>query len=399
MKNKASLSFIKFLVEEKIIEHSELKGFYFFDDFLERTFDKIRQQWLSYWKFSDQITVPSVYPIKTYDKQQKELKSSSEIFLIPNFQSMLKPTSEAVLYNSKFFKRRVASSKLLPYVTHMENKVWRAESRSSPLIRHSEIVHFIEFHEAHTQDTVEVGFNRAVDAYSKLFNYLKIPYLRISRPETDRFPGSISTVAFDTVVGSKKLQIGTVHNLGKNFAKLYNLTYSTGANKEYIHQLSHGLSERVLAAVFYNSYNGTKLNLPDHLRLTALLLVNRPTTNISNIDNFVDKIYYIHLEKLNSTLERLKKLDYRLIVLINKNGQDFCELRNRDLVQRLELNFETTVIETLTNWQNCSCKATNSCHVRIPQSYELVMQQVGQQKPELWGVQIQSNKQISGDSY
>jgi len=47
----------------------------------------------------------------------------------------------------------------------------------------------------------------------------------MQRPSNDRFSGADDSIAFDTIVHNKRLQIGTVHNLGSNFSKLYNLQY------------------------------------------------------------------------------------------------------------------------------------------------------------------------------
>jgi len=79
-----------------------------------------------------------------------------------------------------------------------------------------------------TSDTIitakdaDTQAKEAIEAYKKFFDTLGIPYTITRRPDWDKFPGAEYTIAFDTIFpDGKVLQIGTVHNLGQNFAKTF----------------------------------------------------------------------------------------------------------------------------------------------------------------------------------
>ena len=75
--------------------------------------------------------------------------------------------------------------------------------------------------------------------YKEFFNQIGLPTKISLRPPEDTFPGALKTYAFDTLVGSKVVQIGTVHYLGDNFSKVFN------PSKNTYYGLCFGMSERI----------------------------------------------------------------------------------------------------------------------------------------------------------
>ena len=168
-----------------------------------------------------------------------------------NEKLALRPTSETAMY--PMFSLWVRNHSDLPMKYYQVVNTFRYETKHTrPLIRVREITTFKEAHTVHaTAEEAEKQVEDAVKIYKKFFDMLGIPYSVSKRPEWDKFPGALYTVAFDTIMpDGKTLQIGTVHNLGQTFAKTFDITYETATGEhEYVYQTCYGLSDRVIASV------------------------------------------------------------------------------------------------------------------------------------------------------
>ena len=59
-----------------------------------------------------------------------------------------------------------------------------------------------------------------------MVNVLAIPVLPGRKTAAERFPGAINTLTVEAMMGDgKALQMGTSHDLGQNFAKVFDITY------------------------------------------------------------------------------------------------------------------------------------------------------------------------------
>jgi prolyl-tRNA synthetase len=168
-----------------------------------------------------------------------------------NEKLALRPTSETAMY--PMFSLWVRNHSDLPMKYYQVVNTFRYETKHTrPLIRVREITTFKEAHTVHaTAEETEQQVMEAVRIYKKFFDMLGLPYSVSKRPEWDKFPGALYTVAFDTIMpDGKTLQIGTVHNLGQTFAKTFDITYETATGEhEYVYQTCYGLSDRIIASV------------------------------------------------------------------------------------------------------------------------------------------------------
>jgi prolyl-tRNA synthetase len=168
-----------------------------------------------------------------------------------NEKLALRPTSETAMY--PMFSLWVRNHSDLPMKYYQVVNTFRYETKHTrPLIRVREITTFKEAHTVHaTAEEAEQQVMEAVKIYKKFFDMLGLPYSVSKRPEWDKFPGALYTVAFDTIMpDGKTLQIGTVHNLGQTFAKTFDITYETATGEhEYVYQTCYGLSDRIIASV------------------------------------------------------------------------------------------------------------------------------------------------------
>ncbi len=163
----------------------------------------------------------------------------------------LRPTSETAMY--PIFALWIRSHADLPLRVYQVVNTFRYETKHTrPLIRMREITTFKEAHTVHsTSQDAERQVQVAIECYRRFFDTLGVPYIISKRPEWDKFPGAEYTVAFDTIFpDGRLLQIATVHNLGQNFSRTFEITFENPqGEQEYAYQTCYGISDRVIAAL------------------------------------------------------------------------------------------------------------------------------------------------------
>lgn len=163
----------------------------------------------------------------------------------------LRPTSETAIY--PMYKIWVRSHADLPIKVYQLVNTFRYETKHTrPLIRLREITSFKEAHTVHaTWDEAARQVEEATKIYREFYRRLAIPTIVSKRPEWDKFPGAVYTMAVDTLMpDNKTLQIGTAHNLGDNFARTFDIKYEDlNGEQQYAQQTCYGISERCIAAL------------------------------------------------------------------------------------------------------------------------------------------------------
>ena len=216
-----------------------------------------------------EVYFPALIPETEFKKEKEHIKGfEGEVFWITHggeskleVKLVLRPTSETAMY--PIFKLWIRSHANLPLKIYQIVNTFRYETKHTrPLIRLREITSFKEAHTAHKDfEDAEKQVKCAIDIYKKFYDSLAIPYLINRRPEWDKFPGAVYTIAFDTVMpDGRSLQIGTVHHLADNFSKTFDITYEDiDGQRKYVHQTCYGISERCIAALI--SIHGDNLGL------------------------------------------------------------------------------------------------------------------------------------------
>ncbi len=188
----------------------------------------------------------------------------------------LRPTSETPLsYMESFW---IKSYKQLPKKYYQVVSIFRYETKATrAMLRVREVSTFKEAHTVHEDfEDAERQVLEAIEIYSKFFDELGIPYIISKRPEWDKFAGAIYTIAFDTLLpDGKALQIGTVHHLGQNFTKVFEVRIQRrDGSIDYAWQTSYGISERVVATVI--SIHGDKYGLVLPFKVAPIQVVVIP---------------------------------------------------------------------------------------------------------------------------
>lgn len=220
----------------------------------------------------DEVLFPLLIPEQEFMKEAEHIKGfEDEVYWVTHggmeeldVKLALRPTSETAMY--PIFNLWIRTHADLPLKIYQIVNVFRYETKHTrPLIRLREVTSFKEAHTVHaTMEEAEKQVESAVKLYKEFFDTLGIPYLIFQRPEWDKFPGAVYTLAFDTIMpDGRTLQIGTVHNLGSNFSKTFDIKFETSeGDHEYACQTCYGISERCIAALIAIHGDDSGLVLP-----------------------------------------------------------------------------------------------------------------------------------------
>ncbi|RLI00045.1 proline--tRNA ligase [Candidatus Bathyarchaeota archaeon] len=220
----------------------------------------------------EEVQFPLLIPETSLAKESRHVRSfEDECFWVTHGGSTplkvryaLRPTSETAI--NPMLKLWIRSHRDLPVAIYQIVNVFRYETKATrPLIRMREVTTFKEAHTAHaTAEEAEKQVEKAVSVYKRFFDSIGVPYLISKRPEWDKFAGAEYSIAFDMICpDGRVLQIGTVHNLGQNFSKAFDVTYETvDGGREYVYQTCYGISERAIASIVIAHGDDNGLVLP-----------------------------------------------------------------------------------------------------------------------------------------
>ncbi len=191
----------------------------------------------------------------------------------------LRPTSEAAMYG--MFSLWIRSHTDLPLKIYQIVSVYRYETKHTRSFIRVREIHFFEAHTAHsTFEEAEQQLADYLEIWKRVSSELCLPYTVNKRPDWDKFPGAMYTLASDTLVGGRSLQVATMHEYGTNFSKNYNITFlKDDGTHDHVHQTTFGMSERLLAAIIGIHGDDKGLILPPAVAPTQVIVVSIPSEN------------------------------------------------------------------------------------------------------------------------
>ncbi|KAF5412512.1 MAG: Proline--tRNA ligase [Candidatus Methanophagaceae archaeon] len=234
-------------------------------------------------KEHEEVLFPMLIPKDELMKEEEHIKGfEEEVFWVTkggttelDIPLALRPTSETAIY--PVFKVWIRSHRDLPLRVYQIVNTFRYETKHTrPLIRLREITSFKEAHTAHASLTdAEEQVKIAIAIYQKFFDLLDVPYIITRRPDWDKFPGAVYTLAFDTLMpDGRTMQIGTIHLLGESFARTFDIKYEDNAGSlQYVNQTCYGISERCVAAVISIHGDEHGLVLPPEVSPIQVVIV------------------------------------------------------------------------------------------------------------------------------
>ena len=188
---------------------------------------------------------------------------------------ILRPTSETVIWDT--YSRWIQSYRDLPLLYNQWANVFRAEMRSRLFLRTSEFL-WQEGHTAHETSAEAIKETATImrDVYADVIkNVLKIPGFIGRKSETERFPGAIETITYESMMRDKKaLQSCTSHYLGQLFAKTYGVQFQTrDGGLENPYATSWGISTRIIGGVIMAHGDDNGLRLPSAVAPQQVVIV------------------------------------------------------------------------------------------------------------------------------
>jgi len=187
---------------------------------------------------------------------------------------VVRPTSEALIWST--YKKWIQSYRDLPLLINQWANVVRWEMRTRLFLRTAEFL-WQEGHTAHsTALEAENEAFKMLDVYATFVEtFMALPVIKGKKTEAERFPGAQETYCIEALMqDGKALQAGTTHYLGQNFAKAFDVKFSTKeGNLEYVWGTSWGVSTRLIGALIMAHSDDDGLILPPKLAPIHVVIV------------------------------------------------------------------------------------------------------------------------------
>ncbi|MDR2285164.1 MAG: proline--tRNA ligase [Sphingobacterium sp.] len=206
---------------------------------------------------------------------------------------IVRPTSETIIWNT--YKGWIESYRDLPILVNQWANVVRWEMRTRLFLRTAEFL-WQEGHTAHaTSEEAIAEAEQMLEVYADFAeNTLAVPVVRGRKTENERFAGALDTFCIEALMqDGKALQAGTSHFLGQNFAKAFDVKFTSKEGKqEYVWATSWGVSTRLMGALIMAHSDDQGLVLPPKLAPIQVVIVPIYKTDEekANIDGFVKNL-------------------------------------------------------------------------------------------------------------
>lgn len=206
---------------------------------------------------------------------------------------IVRPTSETIIWNT--YRGWIQSYRDLPILVNQWANVVRWEMRTRLFLRTAEFL-WQEGHTAHaTKEEAIEETEKMLGVYADFAEqYLAVPVVRGRKTENERFAGALDTYCIEALMqDGKALQAGTSHFLGQNFAKAFDVKFtSKEGQQEYVWATSWGVSTRLMGALIMAHSDDQGLVLPPKLAPIQVVIVPifKTEEEKAKIDAFVDAL-------------------------------------------------------------------------------------------------------------
>ena len=222
--------------------------------------------------FAKECAVVTHYRLKTDEENKSKLVVDPEARL--EEELVVRPTSEAIIWST--YKGWIQSYRDLPLLINQWANVVRWEMRTRLFLRTAEFL-WQEGHTAHaTKEEAWEETNKMLDVYAEFAEtILAIPTIKGVKTENERFAGAEETLCIEGLMqDGKALQMGTSHFLGQNFAKAFDVKFTSKEGKlDYVWATSWGVSTRLMGALIMTHSDDEGLVLPPSLAPHQVVIV------------------------------------------------------------------------------------------------------------------------------
>lgn len=187
---------------------------------------------------------------------------------------VIRPTSETIMYDA--YARWIQSWRDLPVLINQWNNVVRWEKRTYLFLRTTEFL-WQEGHTAHA--THEEAWDQvlwAIETYRKMFQeFFALPGYVGRKSSAEKFAGADTTTTYESLMPEgKALQSATSHDLGQNFSKSFEISFTDQEGKQqFVWQTSWGLSTRAVGGMILAHGDDQGLRLPPKLAPIQVIIL------------------------------------------------------------------------------------------------------------------------------
>ncbi len=206
---------------------------------------------------------------------------------------IIRPTSETIIWNS--YKDWIQSYRDLPLLINQWANIVRWEMRPRLFLRTTEFL-WQEGHTAHAtkQEAINEA-NKMHEVYAEFVEkWMALPVEKGIKTENERFAGALETYTIEALMqDGKALQCGTSHFLGQNFAKAFDVKFTTQQGKlEYVWATSWGVSTRLVGALIMAHSDDNGLILPPELAPVQVIIIPiyKQKEQLNEISEIAEKI-------------------------------------------------------------------------------------------------------------
>jgi prolyl-tRNA synthetase len=222
--------------------------------------------------FAKECAVVTHYRLKTDPANKAKLIVDPEAKL--EEELIVRPTSEAIIWST--YKGWIESYRDLPILVNQWANVVRWEMRTRLFLRTAEFL-WQEGHTAHaTKEEAIEETKKMLDVYADFTeNWMAVPVIKGVKTPNERFAGAEDTYCIEALMqDGKALQAGTSHFLGQNFAKAFDVKFTSKDGKlEHVWATSWGVSTRLMGALIMSHSDDKGLVIPPKLAPVQVVIV------------------------------------------------------------------------------------------------------------------------------
>jgi len=222
--------------------------------------------------FAKECAVVTHYRLQNDPDKPGKLRVDPEAKL--EEELVVRPTSEAIIWST--YKGWIQSYRDLPLLINQWANVVRWEMRTRLFLRTAEFL-WQEGHTAHaTKKEAVAEAKQMQEVYAEFAeNFMAMPVVKGVKSDSERFAGAEETFTIEALMqDGKALQAGTSHFLGQNFAKAFDVKYTSKEGKqEYVWATSWGVSTRLIGGLIMTHSDDLGLVLPPKLAPIQVVIV------------------------------------------------------------------------------------------------------------------------------
>lgn len=186
---------------------------------------------------------------------------------------VIRPTSETIIWH--MYGQWIQSWRDLPILINQWANIVRWEMKTRPFLRTTEFL-WQEGHTAHATAAEAVEeTERMLEVYRAFSEeMLAVPVVPGRKSASERFAGAVDTYCIEALMQNGwALQAGTSHFLGQNFARAFDVTFTTPeGQREHVWATSWGVSTRLIGGVIMTHSDDTGLVLPPRIAPTQVVI-------------------------------------------------------------------------------------------------------------------------------